>query len=298
MEIDSSEFLASPPPPNSQSAIRNRNLRLVLQYEGTHFHGWQIQRRLDTIQGVLTTILRKITFEEIHVHGCGRTDAGTHALAQVCNFETACTIPPANFLKAINTLLPPAIRVVGIDEVPMSFHSRRDARWKHYRYRIVKGRWCSPFDYPYAHHFRRAVDFAAMCEAARRVLGEHDFTSFCDAASEVESKVRRVMASFFVFDTQRQLMEYNVCADGFLHHMVRNLVGTFLEIGKGNWQAADIDRILEARNRSAAGPTVPAKGLFLVEVGYETNFPGPAGGGTPRIDPLLDEGAPEARINL
>jgi tRNA pseudouridine38-40 synthase len=247
-----------------------RNLRLLIQYDGSAFHGWQIQLGLDTVQGTLTQAIRQVTGEPVHVHGSGRTDAGTHALGQVCNFKTEAKLPPGNFQKALNSLLPTAIRILTLDEVPLEFHSRRDACWKHYRYRILTSRWCSPFEFPYVHHYYRKLDFLALGQMAGRIIGEHDFTSFCDAKTEVECKVRRVFFSFFVFDSSRELIEYNVCANGFLHHMVRNLIGTFLEIARKRVDPVEIDRILEARNRSAAGPTAPSKGLFLCRVGYQS----------------------------
>jgi tRNA pseudouridine38-40 synthase len=249
-----------------------RNIRLLLQYDGAPYHGWQIQPRLVTVQGTLTQILEAITGEKILVHGSGRTDAGTHALGQICNFQTRAKLPSANFQKALNSLLPASIRVLEVEEAPEGFHSRRDARWKYYRYRILNSRWCSPFDYPYVHHFPREVDFSYLSHVAEMTVGEHDFTSFCDSDTEVECKIRRIYFSFFVFDSHRELMEYNVCANGFLHHMVRNLAGTFLEMAKKSCKFEEFSGILEAKNRSAAGPTAPAKGLFLIKVGYE-DFP-------------------------
>ncbi len=245
-----------------------RNVRLELEYEGTDFHGWQIQPNLDTIQGQLTQVIQRITEQPVLIHGSGRTDAGAHALAQVCNFKTESHIPPANIKKAINSLLPPTIRVTRIDEAPQEFHARLDAKVKHYRYRILNRNSCSPFDYRYVHHYPRPLDLVRMSQAAEVILGKHDFSSFCDSDSEVESKARRVISSSFVFDSQRNLIEYNICANGFLHHMVRNLVGTFLEVGKGKLTRENIFYILQSKNRSTAGPTAPAKGLFLVSVGY------------------------------
>jgi tRNA pseudouridine38-40 synthase len=246
----------------------SRNLRLQLQYDGTHFHGWQTQPKLLTIQGSLTEAIRSITTEEVQVTGSGRTDAGVHALAQVCNFLTLAKIPCSNLQKALNSILSPSIRVTNIEEVSEHFHSRRDARAKHYRYRILKDKWCSPFDYPYVLHYPRPLDLQCMSQAAELVIGEHDFSAFCDSDSEVESKVRRIASSFFVFDTRRNLIEYNVCANGFLHHMVRNIVGTLLEVGKGSLSVASVETILRSKKRSNAGPTAPAKGLFLVSVSY------------------------------
>jgi tRNA pseudouridine38-40 synthase len=253
---------------NPQSAMAHRNLRLELQYDGTDFHGWQIQSNLPTIQGTLTEAICFITGERVHVTASGRTDAGAHALAQVCNFPTESTIPASNLQKALNSVLCPAIRVMTIEQVPENFHSRYQARIKHYRYRLLQEGWCSPFDYRYVHHYPRPLDLETMSRAAERVVGSHDFSAFCDSDSEVESKVREVVSSFFVFDTRRNLIEYNICANGFLHHMVRNIVGTFLEVGKGSLGVETIKTILESRNRSNAGPTAPAKGLFLVSVSY------------------------------
>jgi tRNA pseudouridine38-40 synthase len=246
----------------------SRNLRLQLQYDGTDFHGWQIQPNLPTIQGSLTEAIRSITAEEVHVNGSGRTDAGVHALAQVCNFLTQSKIPSSNLQKALNSVLSPSIRVTRIEEVPEQFHSRHDAKAKHYRYRILKGKWCSPFDFPYVYHYPRSLDLECMSRAAEAIVGEHDFSAFCDSDSEVESKVRRVISSFFVFDTRRNLIEYNTCANGFLHHMVRNIVGTLLEVGKGSLSATRVETILRSKNRSNSGPTAPAKGLFLMAVSY------------------------------
>lgn len=247
----------------------SRNLRVELAYEGTDFHGWQIQPGLDTIQGQLTRVVQRITKEAVQIHGSGRTDAGVHALGQVCNFETNSRIPLENFQKAINSLLPASIRILRIEEAPPDFHARFSARSRHYRYRILNSRSCSPFDYRCVHHYSRPLNFSPMSAAAELIVGEHDFSSFCDSDTATDSKVRRVTSSFFVFDTLRHLMEYNVCANGFLHHMVRNLVGTLIEVGKGRLTCEDFRAVLSARSRSAAGPTAPAKGLFLVSVGYD-----------------------------
>jgi tRNA pseudouridine38-40 synthase len=269
LEIDSSTDLTPKPEfLNPQSAIGLRNLRLELQYDGTDFHGWQIQPDLPTIQGSVTQAIFQITSERVHVNGSGRTDAGAHALAQVCNFMTTSKIPLPNLQKAINTLLPSSIRVMKLEEAPENFHSRYAAKLKHYRYRILKEKWCSPFEFRYLHHYPRSLDLTRMSQAAELLRGEHDFSAFCDSDAEVESKIRRVVSSFFVFDSKRNLLEYNICANGFLHHMVRNIVGTFLEVGKGNLPVEKINAILKSKNRSNAGPTAPAKGLFLVSVSY------------------------------
>jgi len=266
--------MSNTPPVNSSNALpfsqelATRNIRLEVQYDGTEFHGWQIQPNLPTVQGELTRILRVITQETVHIYGSGRTDAGTHALGQVCHFHTASRMDLARLGKALNSRLPAAIRVTNIDPAPSDFHSRRQAKTKHYRYRILNTQWCPPFEYRYVYHFYHKLDYEKLSRASELILGKQDFSAFCDADSQVESKVRQVTSSLFVFDTQRNLLEYNVCANGFLHHMVRNLVGTFLQVGTGRLQVDAIPMILESKNRSRAGPTAPAKGLFLVWVGY------------------------------
>lgn len=256
-------------PDSSQaSGSPSRNLRLEVQYDGTDFHGWQIQPQLRTIQGELTRTLESILREPVHVCGSGRTDAGTHALAQVCHFHTTSRLELSSLRKALNSRLPATIRVTGIQTVAADFHARRHARSKHYRYRILNTPWCSPFEYRYVHHFHRGLDYERLNRAAESVVGRRDFSAFCDADSQAKCKIRRVTSSLFVFDTRRKLLEYNVCADGFLHHMVRNLVGTFLEVGRGKLPVEAIPAILESKDRSRAGPTAPAKGLFLVRVVY------------------------------
>ena len=260
----------NPDSPHSSQATGapRRNLRLEVQYDGTDYHGWQIQPRHRTIQGELTRTLESIVRESIHVCGSGRTDAGTHALAQVCHFHTTSRLQLSSLWKAVNSRLPASIRVTAIETVTADFHARRHARSKHYRYRILNIPWCPPFEYPYVHHFHRSLDYEKLNRAAELVVGRRDFSAFCDADSQARCKIRQITSSLFVFDTRRKLLEYNVCADGFLHHMVRNLVGTFLEVGRGKLPVEAIPAILESKNRSRAGPTAPAKGLFLVWVGY------------------------------
>ena len=260
----------NPGPPDSSQApgLPPRNLRLEVQYDGTGYHGWQIQPRLRTIQGELTRTLESIVREQVHVCGSGRTDAGAHALAQICHFHTTSRLDVSSLWKALNSRLPATIRVTGIETVAADFHARHHARTKHYRYRTLNTAWCPPFEYPYVQHFYRRLDYEKLNCAAELVVGRRDFSAFCDADSQAKCKIRKVTSSLFVFDTRRKLLEYNVCADGFLHHMVRNLVGTFLEVGRGKLPVEAIPAILESRDRSRAGPTAPAKGLFLVRVGY------------------------------
>jgi tRNA pseudouridine38-40 synthase len=247
-----------------------RNLRLILAYDGSDFAGWQVQPASPTIQGTLATAIGRLTGEKVLPQGSGRTDAGVHALAQVVTFVTESNVPTGNFLKALNDLLPPAIRVLEAAEVPADFHARKSARAKTYRYRMYRADICPPFLARYVWHFPYPLDEGAMQEAAGRVLGEHDFTSFAAVDPERDetpaSHVRSILAS--AWERQGDELVYTVRGSGFLHHMVRNLVGTFLLVGKGTLQPEDVSRILEARKRSAAGATAPASGLFLVSVEY------------------------------
>jgi tRNA pseudouridine38-40 synthase len=249
-----------------------RNLKLTLSYDGSDFSGWQVQPDASTIQGTLASAIGRLTGENVLPQGSGRTDAGVHALAQVATFSTASPIPVENFLKALNDILPPSIRVLEVKDVPTDFHARKSARAKTYRYRICRAAICSPFLARYVWHFPYPLDENAMSNAAAAIAGEHDFTSF--AAVDPErgqenhevSNVRTIFSSRF--ERQDDEFVYTVRGSGFLHHMVRNLVGTFILVGKGTLQPQDIASILAARNRSAAGATAPASGLFLVSVEY------------------------------
>src|SRR5581483_2222416 len=249
-----------------------RNIKLVLAYDGSEFSGWQVQPGTETIQGTLASVIGRLTGEKVLPQGSGRTDAGVHALAQVATFASDSPIPTQNFVTAFNDLLPPTIRVLEVKEVPLDFHTRKSARGKTYRYRIHRGAICPPFLSRYVWHYPYPLDESAIQRAATHIVGEHDFTSF--AAVDPERgrdnedlcNVREIFASAWQRDGDEFV--YTVHGSGFLHHMVRNLVGTFLLVGKGTLQPGDISRILEARNRSAAGATAPASGLFLVNVDY------------------------------
>ncbi|HEY6765822.1 MAG TPA: tRNA pseudouridine(38-40) synthase TruA, partial [Candidatus Sulfotelmatobacter sp.] len=234
--------------------------------------GWQVQPDLTTVQGTLASAIGRITDEKVLPQGSGRTDAGVHALAQVVTFVTESSVPTGNFLKALNDILPQSVRALDVAEVPLDFHARRSARAKTYRYRIYRGSICSPFLARYVWHYPYALDEAGMNRAAAFVIGEHDFTSFAAVDPERGQENEQIsnVRSIFSSNWERQGEEfvYLVRGSGFLHHMVRNLVGTFILIGKGTLLASDVTRILEARNRSAAGATAPASGLFLAEVEY------------------------------
>lgn len=254
-----------------------RNLRLILSYDGADLAGWQVQPGRTTVQGALASAIGRLSGENVLPQGSGRTDAGVHALAQVASFTTVSTIPTENWIKALNDILPPSIRVLEVTETAPEFHARKSARAKTYRYRIQRGSICPPFLARYVWHYPYPLEESAMVAAARVVVGEHDFTSF--AAVDAE-RVERIAGGEYVHTTnirtifasswtrEGEELIYSVRGSGFLHHMVRNLVGTFLLVGKGAVSLEDLRRILDARERTAAGPTAPASGLYLVEVEY------------------------------
>ena len=283
--------------------------KATLAYDGTPYHGWQIQPHLPTIQGTLAQAILHITGETVLPQGSGRTDTGVHALAQIATFPLNVPIPALNLHRALNRVLPPSIRVLAVEQVPPDFHARHSALRKTYEYRICSGarrddspsdnesgrrnnvdRICSPMLAPYVWTCRLALDLPTLHRAATHILGTHDFTSF--AAADPDLATRTVPAAqaasrhstprpllpapcltrtifHSAWREQNDLLIYRVTGSGFLHHMVRNLVGTFVEAGVGRIPPDSIPAILAARNRSAAGPTAPASGLFLVEVEYE-----------------------------
>jgi tRNA pseudouridine38-40 synthase len=247
-----------------------RNLKLVVSYDGTEFSGWQVQPGSATVQGALALAIGRVTGENILPQGSGRTDAAVHALGQVASFGTQSPIPPENLVIALNDILPGAIRVLEATEVPGEFHARKSARSKTYRYRMYRGAICSPFITRYVWHYPYPLDEDQMQEVAGMIVGEHDFTSFAavdpERGREEMSNVRQIFSSSW--ERQSDEFVYTVHGNGFLHHMVRNLVGTFVLAGKGALKASDLTRILEARSRSAAGATAPASGLCLVNVEY------------------------------
>lgn len=254
-----------------------RNFKITLAYDGTDFSGWQVQPVAETIQGTLASAIGRVTGEKVLPQGSGRTDAGVHALAQVASFALESPIPTENLLIALNDVLPGSIRVLDVLEVGAEFHARKSAQAKTYRYRMYRGDVCPPFLARYVWHHPYPLDEAAIIRAARLVVGEHDFTSFAavdpergrpDRGREDEpvSNVRKIFSSSW--DRDRDEVIYTVRGSGFLHHMVRNLVGTFVLVGKGSLLTEDISRILSAKNRSAAGATAPANGLYLVNVEY------------------------------
>ncbi len=258
-----------------------RNLKITLAYDGSEFHGWQVQPAMQTVQGTLADCLKRLTGEDVLPQGSGRTDTGVHALAQVASVHLETPIPERNLMVALNDLLPQSVRVNSVELKPENFHARHSAKAKTYRYRIYRGDVCPPFLARFVSYDPYPMNEEALMRSSEYVVGRHDFTSFAasdpdrharmadEAQNEGESRfgnVRTIHSSQWM-RTEDELI-YTVRGDGFLHHMVRNLVGTFLLVGKGSLKIADVPAILEARNRSAAGPTAAARGLYLVSVEY------------------------------
>lgn len=304
------------------------NWKLILSYNGSRFHGWQVQPGFTTIQGVLSEAIERLTGERVLPQGSGRTDAGVHAFAQVATFELNAPVPAANLQRALNRILPDSIRVLAADHVPASFHARHSARSKTYEYRIFERRIrprpgepaieriCSPFLSPFVWDCRWPLDLAPMQEAAALLIGTRDFTSMAatnpdratrdaeDDSSDGSPRPVKVNPVKTIFSSEWSrtllhtgtlaagmsaagtmasepltsafspspadtLLVYRITGSGFLHHMVRNIVGTLVDIGRGSLNVTDLRRILDARDRTAAGPTAPARGLYLVEVHYD-----------------------------
>jgi len=246
-----------------------RRIRMTVSYDGTEYHGWQVQPGLPTIQSVLEGVLAEIEGAPVKVAGSGRTDSGVHALAQVAAFTLVNPIPVDNLRKAINRLLPLDIRVIEVSEAAADFHPRYQARAKTYEYRIHRGETCSPFDHRYVYHYPYPLDEARIFELAPMIEGEHDFSAYAASDDKDDlgrSNVRRVFHSRA--SRSDDLLIYSVRGSGFLKHMVRNIVGVLLEVGKGNLSRADIEKRLEPGCAIPPGPSVPARGLCLVSVEY------------------------------
>jgi len=254
-------------------AAAMRNIRLILAYDGTDFHGWQRQPDAPSIQEYVEGALHKLTGTPTAVCASGRTDAGVHASHQVANFHTSSTIPCANFVKALNNMLPPTVRIKAADEVPAGFHARFAARRKTYWYRILLTPVCSPLLWRFVYHHPYYLDRFRMAQAAKQLEGEHDFTSFAAADAqgdeEARSNVRVIFKSRLLWRPRTSMLIYAVTGKGFLRYMVRNIVGTLVEVGRGRIAPEDIPGILAACDRTQAGPTAPAQGLCLMKVEYE-----------------------------
>ncbi len=248
-----------------------RRIRFTLSYDGTAYHGWQVQPGLPTIQGTVEAVLAQIEGKPVQVAGSGRTDAGVHAVAQVAAVTLDNPIPAPNLLRAMNRLLPADIRITATEEVHEDFHPRFDAVGKTYEYRVFRGEICSPFERRYVWHHPFPLNEPAMIDAAAIFLGDHDFTAFA-AADEKDvlggSKVRTISRSELVRDGD--LLRYRVRGSGFLKHMVRNIVGGLIEVGRGNLTAAALQALLEAGPAACKlGHAAPGRGLFLMSVDYQ-----------------------------
>lgn len=250
-------------PPDAEM---ERNLKLIIEYEGTRYHGWQRQGDLPTIQKTIEEVIFTITREPSSVSSSGRTDAGVHALGQVANFTTHSKIPAVNLLRGMNSLLPEDIRIKDIAEAPPEFHARFSARSKTYIYNIDNGPVPSVFFRNYAWHIHEELDLEKMNMAAEFLKGEHDFMSFCAAGHETKTYVRRVIAAEFF--RKGILITFRIESTGFLKYMVRNLMGTLACVGKGKITPDCFRDIIDARDRMVAGPTAPPQGLFLESVTY------------------------------
>ncbi len=256
--------------------------KIILTYDGTPFNGWQIQPDLPTVQGTLAHAIHRITGESVLPQGSGRTDAGVHALGQVASFSLAGPIPAPNLHRALNRAVPPSIRILSVEQVPEDFHARHSAIGKTYEYRISTDEICSPMLAPYVWNYPRPLDLATLQNAADHIRGTHDFTSFAASDPDLATRTEQLSTPssqlpdpcltrtihHSSWHRNERLLIYRVTGTGFLHHMVRNLVGTFVEAGAGRISADTIPEILAAQDRNAAGPTAPARGLFLVEVEY------------------------------
>lgn len=249
-----------------------RYVSLVLEYDGTDFHGFQLQVGQRTVQGELEAALRRITGEPIRVAGAGRTDAGVHASGQVASFRMGSDLPVEQLVRALNGVLPPDVVVRSGREVPPEFHARFSARSRAYRYSIWNARTPTALCRRYTYHWRGPLDVVAMDLAARTLVGTHDFASFAGATGEPQGERRgTTIRTVFRAECRRvgELVCFEISANAFLAHMVRNMVGTLLWVGSGRIDLAGFAAVLAARDRRVAGPTAPARGLCLIGVEYE-----------------------------
>jgi tRNA pseudouridine38-40 synthase len=251
-----------------------RHFKVTIAYDGTDYHGWQIQANKPTIQGEIVRVLRTLTQENSVLHGSGRTDAGVHALGQVASFRTQSGLSAEEFQRALNALLPPAIRILSAEEVGPDFHARWSARGKTYRYRLYRGKVVPPMIWRYVLHYPFPLDEDKMRDAAGRFVGQHDFASFAaSTGSEDDDKERSTVREIYSAELARtadnQELVFTVRGRSFLRYMVRKMVGTLLEVGRGRLQPEDIDRLYELRDRSKSGMTVPPQGLCMVSVDHD-----------------------------
>ena len=239
-----------------------KRVMLTVAYDGTAYHGWQVQPNGVTIEGELNSVLKELTGEEIQVIGASRTDAGVHGLCNIAVFDTESNIPGEKFSYALNQRLPEDIKVVDSCEVAEDFHPRHVSSKKTYEYKIYNAKFPDPTKRLYSHFTYTSLNVEKMQEAATYLIGEHDFKSFCAPAAVVETTVRTLYKAEVIQD--EEYIRIRVQGNGFLYNMVRIIAGTLMEVGSGKRQPEDIKTILEAKDRNAAGPTAPARGLMLI----------------------------------
>jgi tRNA pseudouridine38-40 synthase len=254
-----------------------KEIRLLIEYDGTAYHGWQLQKERETLQGMLEEKIFRVTGEQSRVIGASRTDAGVHALGQVAVFRTSSGLDPGTIQKALNAVLPPDIRILDASEAVDGFHPRKDAKRKSYLYIITNQRNHSVFLHRYSWLLVQHLDLKSMTEAAQVLVGKHDFSAFMGTGSDVESPVREIFSltlerldaiAFMSAGLKGNFITVRMEADGFLRHMVRNIVGTLAEIGRGRIPAEKMREILDSYDRKRAGQTAPPQGLFLERILY------------------------------
>ena len=244
------------------------NYKLTLAYDGTDFLGWQRQPSGRTIQGELEKALARLAGGRVAVHGAGRTDAGVHAAGQVASFSAALKLDDEAVQRALNALLPRTIRVLSVERAAPGFHARKSAKSKVYRYRLALGRLVSPFDLRFVHHHPRPLNVARMRRAARLFVRQADFSAF--SSNRERNPVRRVIRS--ELKRKGDELVYTIEAAGFLRYMVRTIVGTLIEVGRGRLRVEDVERLFGEPRRTLASPTAPARGLCLLRVDYGPNI--------------------------
>ena len=243
-----------------------KNIKLHIEYEGTNYNGWQSQKGGNTIQQIIEERLGKILGERVKIIGAGRTDAGVHALDQVANFFTEKDIPPESLKKALNSMLPVDIKIRKIEECPLDFHARLNAKGKIYQYLILNSEYPSPFLIRYAWHIKKPLNLEAMREGSEYLIGEKDFSAFMASGSGVKNRIREVR--WIRWKRRGRLLFFGIRANGFLRHMVRIMVGTLVYVGLGKLPPPSIKEILNSKDRKNAGITAPPQGLFLRKVIY------------------------------
>jgi len=244
-----------------------RNIKLIIEYDGTNYQGWQVQPEGPTIQGMLEEKLSRLTGERVHLIGSGRTDSGAHALGQVAHFKTQSRMDICTIQRALNSLLPPDIVIQKIEEVDEGFHARKHSKSKVYEYRILNRNLRSAFHRGYVWYIPQKLNLTKMKKATQNLIGEHDFSSFRSVGTPTRTAVRRVIRAEWKRGRDG-IIRFEIEANGFLKQMVRAIVGTFVEVGKGRMKASDFRKIMNSRDRKNAGPTAPAQGLFLKEIKY------------------------------